>query len=106
MKDNKKKMIKKKTSLEGVNYPKKKILELVETFGLDVDLDRWDEKDKGFMRINFFALKEAGCVIIHKDDLDVNIHHEKEYIEESFRGFLLKAGEAQFKNKLKSLLEI
>jgi hypothetical protein len=97
-------MIKKKKVLEGVNYPKKNILELIETFGLDVDLDKWDEK--GFIRVTNFTCKEVGCVIIHKDDLDVNIQNEKEYINESFRGFLMKTGEVQFKKKYKNLMDI
>lgn len=102
--ENNEKKIKLDVTPEGFNYPKHKVLELIETFGLFVDLDKWVEKD--FMRIQYFGCKEVGCVIIHREDLEANVHQEKEYIEDTFRGFLLKTGEVQFKKKIKSLMEI
>lgn len=92
--------------LEGENFPKSKILKLVKTFGLCVDYDQWDEDGKNWIRVESSKYKEAGCVIIQKDDLEFNVHQEETYIEETFQNFLMRIGEIKFKKKLNNLLEI
>ena len=103
-------MAKKKIKiLEGYGYPKEKILELVDTFGLFVDLDRWDDKDdkedEGFLRIES-SCAGAGCVIVHKHHLEVEVHREAEHLRDLFQKFLMKIGEIEFKKKLNDLIKI
>lgn len=91
---------------EGSNYPKKKVLEMIDTFGLIVDHDGWNQVNKGWIRVLHPLYKTDGCVIIHKDDLEFNVHQEKQYITESFQGFLIKIGETEFKKKLQNLIAL
>lgn len=91
---------------DGSNYPKEKIMELVETFGLFVDRDQWDVEGKEWMRIKSRLCPEAGCIILYKDHLEVNVHQEKELMQREFQEFLMKIGEVEFKKKIKNLMEI
>ena len=54
---------------------KEEVIELVELFGLYVDLDRWDQECGGWLRIQSgdwpedFGYKN-NCLIIYKEDVD------------------------------------
>ena len=90
---------------EGSDYPKEIILELIRTFGFYVDLDRWDEKDKNFMRIKSKDCEEVN-IILYKDQLEIQVHQEREHLEDLFRNALISIGEILFKKKLHNLLSI
>jgi len=90
----------------GMNYPKEKIVELIETFGLHIDYDQWDIKDKGWFRIDFPKCPEAGNLILHKLHLEVEVHQEREHINKVFQKFLMRIGEIQFKKKLGALMDL
>lgn len=91
---------------EGEHYPKNKIIDIVETFGFFVDLDKWDEKDKGWMRIENNRFTDAKCVIIHKHHLEIEVHREKEYLQRLFQNKLLEIGEEEFKKKFNDLMKL
>ena len=101
-----KKTIKKKSTGAGMDYPKHKILELVDIFGFTVDLDRWDEKGKDFMRIVSTNHKDAGSLIVHKHHLEVQVGIEREFLKSEFQKFLMKIGEYEFKRKIHDLFSL
>ena len=90
---------------EGSDYPKEIILELIRTFGFYVDLDRWDEKDKHFMRIKSKDYEEVN-IILYRDSLEVQVHQERESLEDLFRKALMSIGEIEFKKKLQNLMSM
>lgn len=93
-----------KISPDGSNYPKEKILELIDTFGFFVDYDLWSEK--GWIRIGHPKCKELGSLIIHKDHLEVNVRQEKIFLENTFQDFLIDIGEMRLKQKINELIKI
>lgn len=90
---------------EGSDYPKDLILELIRTFGFYVDLDRWDESNRGFMRIKSTDCEEL-ILIIYKDQLEIEACAEKQYLEDLFRKALMSVGEIKFKKRFHDLMSI
>lgn len=90
---------------QGSNFPKKRIIELIEIFGLRVDYDQWDVTEKGWIRI------ESECtdlkpIILHKDHLEISVHQEELYLTDLFRKYLIQIGEIEFKKKYRELMGI
>lgn len=98
--------IKNTSNNEGKNYPKEKILEIVKTFGFFVDLDRWDDKNYEWMRIENEKFPDSECIIIHKHHLETAVHSEKIFLLETFKSKLIQIGEEEFKKKFNDLMKI
>ena len=87
---------------------------MIATFCLIVDLDRWDEKGKGFIRVKINRVKIEGpelsenssCLIISKEDLEENAGYEDIYLRQVFVEFWMHIGEVEFKKKLNKLLAL
>jgi len=91
--------------IEGYDYPKKIILELIRTFGFYVDVDKWEDKDKEYLRIKSKEYEEVN-IILYRDSLEVQVHQEREYLEDLFRKSLMSIGEIEFKKKLQNLMSM
>lgn len=85
---------------------KKQLIDLINNFNLIVDLDRWDEKDRNFIRVMSNKYRDSGCVIIYKNDLDDEVGREKEYLQGVFADFWMHIGEVEFKKKLNALISV
>lgn len=94
--------------VNGYDYPKEKIVELINTFGLKIDLDRWDrsESHNGFFRLVHPDCEEVGCIIVHMHHLETYAHMEKKHLETQFQDFLMKVGETKHKLKFHELFKI
>lgn len=92
--------------VEGMDYPKKKILALMEIFGLVIDYDQWDVEDKGWLRIRWGRDRDSRNLIIHKHHLEVQVHREEEHLKALFQNYLIEMGETEFKKKLNDLIKI
>lgn len=97
---------KKHKFITGSDYPKKKILELLNVFGLSVEYDQWDVKGKGWMRIVHLKYPEVGNIILHKDHLEFNANMENETLKSTFQDFLIKIGRFQIKKELNELISL
>ena len=86
------------------DHIKELVVELVDTFGFYIDLDRWDEK--GWVRVKAQCYKDADCVIVYKDQLEIETGREKEYLQDEFAAFWRSIGEFEFKKKLNSLISL
>lgn len=85
---------------------KKKLFDIVHAFKLNIDLDRWDEKDKRFIRVNSLDHLDAGHLIIYQDFFWVQADREEEYAKEMFTDFWMRIGEFEFKKKLNDLISL
>lgn len=99
-------MSKSSKCVNGSDYPKEKILELIDTFNLTVDLDRWDEKGKRFMRIESREYPDTPCIILYKDNLEVEVYQEKEFLKKLFQNFWIEVGERELKKKYNALMSL
>ena len=100
--------MKKHKIVEGWDYPKDKILELIDIFGLTVEIDKWDEplEDSSFMKIISTKYLDAGNIYLHKHHLEFAVHHEREHLKSLFQDFLIEIGEREFKKKLNELITL
>ena len=92
--------------LEGMDYPKEKILALASTFGLHIDYDQWDVENKGWIRFRWDRDRNSRNIIVHKHHLEVEVHQEEAYLKRTFQDYLLEMGETEFKKKLNDLIKI
>lgn len=93
--------------IAGADYPKDKILELVDIFGLEVEMDKWDEKGiTGWMRIVSLKYPDAEHIYLHKHHLEFAVHNEQDYLTGIFQTFLIEIGEREFKKKLNDLIKL
>jgi len=76
---------------------KETVLELIETFGLVVDYDQWDEK--GWLRAEHNQYKELKPLILYKTD---DINSQKKHLQY----FLMHMGERMFKKRLNDLISL
>ena len=88
--------------LTGSNFSKKRILELIDLFGLEIDYDQWDVKEKGWIRIK----GESEDFIIHKHHLEIAAGMEEQHLKNTFRDYLIQVGEERMKKKFRDLLNI
>lgn len=98
--------MKSKKITTGSGYPKKKIIELIRVFGLTIDYDQWDVKDKGWMRLRWERDRESRNIILYKDHLEVEANREEWFLKKMFQDYLLEMGETEFKKKLNDLIKI
>jgi hypothetical protein len=86
----------------GSGFPKKRILEIIDIFGLKIDYDQWDVKDKGWIRIK----GEFEDFIVHKHHLEIAAGMEEVHLKTTFRDYLIQVGEERMKKKFRELLSI
>ena len=100
------KTTKRKPSLtkEGSDYPLKKIIEIIETFGFFIDCNSWTIN--GWIRIRHTSYPNGRAIILYKDHLETNVHSEKEYLRHLFQDTLIAIGEDSMKIKINNLLHI
>lgn len=99
--------MKKHKFIEGADYPKDKILDLIDIFGLNVKIDNWHEPiNKGWIKIDSLKYPDAGHIYLHKHHLEFAVHNEREYLKDLFQTFLIEIGERELKKKINELIKL
>lgn len=78
-----------------------KVIDLILTFGLDIDLDNWE--NKGWIRAQDFVYVDIEPLILYKNDVETI---GLQYVKDELCSYLLKLGEHQFKKKLNDLIKL
>jgi len=85
---------------------KKEIFKMIDTFGLTVVLDRWDEGCySGFIRIKDSQHEEAGHLILYKNSFDLESDKKRD-LQIRLKWFLIDIGKYKLKKELNNLLSI
>ncbi len=85
------------TKEEEIEKRHKFVLDSVETFGLSVSYDQWNEK--GWIRIESNVWTDFRPLIIYQDE-------NEEVILDVLRNYMYCLGEYSFKSKFKNLLDL